>query len=453
MNNGRAGRNLEFGLPIFKMASNYQEKIAKILRTDKKVIENLERDLEKVTGKVGVLKLIAEENEKLLIEKLNVLGLNQDSRSDEIYDALISKIEADDLAIFKYIGAEYDHQTSAQRTVDFVKKLHSPTRGFFLKKEKAKQLLIAEPPKKILAALGYKYVEEMLQKEDLSEVYSALRFLEDSEWQNKIFFKQYETLHPDDFEERFIELRALDPKWAKAAEKFVAKKYHNVSHLKELGVIFVVPIFLGISGETLRLVSLLLHYLNEVQYYSDLFKGFSQEYNSRPKGAGLASSEATFANKVISLLRGDVIEKRLPRPLAEIRRPRFLVIQRYLAKDDENDWRLFEPHINPEALHWQKAENEIVNIGERLYDFKNSLGFWKDLDTVGDFFKTSSGVDILISLNLVDTVMALVKRKELIKYLYHQQEALWNKIFIGYFGLEKLEEMSKKHILRGWFEV
>ena len=81
------------------------------------------------------------------------------------------------------------------------------------------------------------------------------------------------------------------------------------------------------------------------------------------------------------------------------------------------------------------------------------MEFWRDLGSVGGFFKSEIGNDILVSFNLVDTVMALVKRKELIKYLYHHQEAMWNKIFAYYFGMGKLEEMSRKHILKGWFEV
>ncbi len=421
--------------------NHYAERIARFLRIDKRLISQLELDLEKITGKVGVFKSILEENDRLLDNRLGVLGLNRSSTAQEVYDALISKIEADDLAIFKALKIEsLTHHESAQKVVDFVQKLHQPTRGYFLKYEKARQFLIAEPPKNILKALGYKYVEEMLQKEDLLEVYSALRFLEDQEWQNKVFFKQYETLHPEDFEEREIQLRALHPKWAKAAEKFVAKKYHNVSHLKELGVIFVIPVFLGISGETLRLSSLLLHYLNEVQFYADLFGEFM----------GL---EIGFAKNVISLLRGDVVEERLPQVAVEAMRPHFLVVQRYLAKDDDNDWRLFEPHVNPEAFHWEKAEKELQLINERLPGFTNNLSFWQDLGSVGDLFKTDAGVDVLVSFNLVDTVMALVKQKELIKYLYHHQEAMWNKIFASYFGTDRLIAVSRKYILKGWFEI
>ncbi len=415
--------------------NEYRQKIARILRVPQSTLVRLEEALDASTGKAGVLEKLAIQNEELINKKLIELSLKRDSKSHEVFDSLISKVEADDLALLNIIGhSNLRGYEASQKVCQFVRDIHPAPTGFFLKKEKARELLMAEPPKKIMKALGYSKVEDLLEKEDLLEVYSALRFLEDREWQNKIFFKQYESLVPSDFERRPLEIRALNEKWAEAAEKFVAKKYHNVSHLKELGVIFVIPVFLGISGETLRLLSLLLHYVNEIKYYSDIF------YHN------FAPNEKAFAANLISALRGDVIEHRIPEPIAEAQRPNILVIQRYLAKDDENDWRLFEPHINPEALHWQRAENEIVKINP-------SLAFWSGLGWTGNFFKSEAGVDILISFNLVDTVMALVKQKELIKYLYHHQEALWNKIFSEYFSIEELEKLSKDYIVKGWFEV
>lgn len=415
----------------------YSDQIAKFLRVDRSVVSDLEEKLNKATGVSQVFKKIIEENRKLVDKKLSALSLNRSATAHEVYDALISKIEADDLAILNSLGLRgMDFSEMSRRVADFVENLHQPKRGYFLKLDKARELLAKEPPKKVLQSLGYQTAEEMLMKEDLFEVFSALRFLEDADWLNNVFFKQYEKLTPDDFEERQIQILALHPKWAQAAQKFVAKKYHNISHLKELGVIFVIPIFLKISGETLRLLSLLLHYANEVEYYSELFRNLQKDRKS-------------FAANFVSLLRGDVAEKRP----ADGERARFLVIQRYLAKDNENDWRLFYPHINPEAIHWERAEEAIQRIGDKLPGFVNHLDFWAGLGVIGDFFKTDAGNEVLVSFNLVDTIMSLVKQKELVKYLYHQQEALWNKIFSSYFGYETLVEASKKHILRGWFEI
>ena len=151
------------------------------------------------------------------------------------------------------------------------------------------------------------------------------------------------------------------------------------------------------------------------------------------------------------MLRGDIVESRLPPPTQE--KTQWLIVQRYLAKDDENDWRLFEPHINPEALHWERAEKLLVKTGKSLDNFSVDLAFWQNLNWIGDYFMTESGIEVLVSFNLIDTAMSLVKEKELVKYLYHHQEALWNKIFTEYFGEEKMEELIKENIVKGYFEI
>jgi len=102
-----------------------------------------------------------------------------------------------------------------------------------------------------------------------------LRFVEDEEWLNTVFFKQYEGLGADDFEERPVIVKPLSSKWIKATAHFVDKKFHNVSHLKELGVIFIIPVSFGVRGEITRLFGLLSHYFHEVYFYSELFRMLS----------------------------------------------------------------------------------------------------------------------------------------------------------------------------------
>ena len=64
----------------------------------------------------------------------------------------------------------------------------------------------------------------MLDKENFFEVYSSLRFLEDRDWMNQKFLKQYDSLTPDDFEEREVKVMILDKKWTEAAKDFTDKK-------------------------------------------------------------------------------------------------------------------------------------------------------------------------------------------------------------------------------------
>jgi hypothetical protein len=415
------------------------EKIAKILRADKDTIRILEEKLGALTNKKEVMAKIVEENESAIRNRLDFLGLGRKINAKQVYDALLSKIEADDTELFKVLGSPSATSSSDwQRVLEIAQNIAGQSEGFFLKKEKAVEFLINQPPQKILQVLNYKNVEEMLDKEDVFEIFSALRFVEGGDWLNEKFFKQYEGLKPSDFEKRKIKVLALPERWAAIAQNFVRHKYHNISHLKELGVIYTIPLSLEISGETLRNFSLILHYFNEIKFYSDLFEKFANDVDG-------------FAQNLISLLRGDIIDKRLSQISSE--KTQWLIVQRYLAKDDENDWRLFEPHINPEALHWEKAEKILVKVGQSLNNLSADLAFWQNLNWVGDYFQTEAGIDVLVSFNLVDMAMSLVKEKELIKYLYHHQEALWNKIFCEYFGEEKMEELMKENIIKGWFEV
>ncbi len=412
------------------------EKIAKILRTDKDVIKALEEKLSVSTGKKNIMEKIVEENGTAIRNRLETLGLENVKFAKDIYSALIKKIERDNDSLTKALGdPKATVSKDWERVLEVAKESAGRPKGFFLKKEKAIEFLLKEPPQKLINLLGYRDVNELINKEDVFEIFPSLRFVEGGEWLNEVFFKQYEGLKAEDFEEREIMTKALPEKWARLAESFIKKKYHNVSHLKELGVIYVIPIALEISGEVLRNFGLLLHYFNEVSFYSDLFKRFS---------AG-----ADFSKNITSLLRGDVIDKQM----AESEKSLWLVIQRYLAKDDENDWRLFAPHINPEALHWDKAERLLIRAGRNIDHLESDLYFWQDLNWVGDYFKSDAGIDVLVSFNLIDSSMSLVQQKELTKYLYHHQESMWNKIFSEYFGLGKMEEIMKENIIKGWFEI
>ena len=419
------------------MTATAIEKIAKILRADKHTIEALEKKLSQITGKTGVFKKIVNENEQAIDKACLVLGLKRESKAKEVYDSLISKIEADDNLLFEGLKRpSMETLEGCNHILEIAKKVANPKKGFFLKIEKAKEILEQNPPKNILKFFNCSTVKELLEKENILEVFCALRFIEDAAWLKNIFLGKYQELRPTDFEEREIQTLAISPKVAIAAAEFIQKKYHNISHLKELGVIFILPVSLNVSGELIRDFSLLLHYFYEVHFYSDLFKRLSQD-------------ETKFSSGLIPLLRGEGTEE----VSAVGGEDRWLVIQRYLAKDDENDWRLFAPHINPEALHWERAEKSLVKAGAMLDSFSGELSFWDNLNWVGDYFKSETGVDILVSFNIVDTAMSLVKEKELIKYLYHHQEALWNKVFVEYFGEEKLEEALKENIIKGYFEI
>ena len=399
---------------------------------------DLEQKLDAITGKSGVMEKIIMENEVLVNRTLEELGLVESERTAEkVYETLANRLKHMDLDLFDLLERP-DLAKMAMvcgKLCETAAMLNQPKQGYFIKKTKAIEMLAQFPPQNLLNHFGFATVEELVEKKGFASVFSALRFAQDQKWMHEFFDKAYDGLTADDFEERDIELKVLETEWLDVAEKFLEKKYHNLSHLKEFGVIFVIPLSIDTPGETMRIFTLMLHYLNEVPFYSKLFRKYAQDVD--------------FSTKLKSLLRGDVLEGLLP--TTEGGRTNITIVQRYLAKDDANDFRLAEPHINPEAEHWYKAEGDLGKLakGEKA---GHAVGYWQGLDFVGDFFLKTDGSEELVSFDLIDLVMSLVKKSE-IKYLYHQQEALWNKIFIEYFDRDKIDQLVEENIIKGYIEL
>lgn len=410
------------------------EELARLLNADQDTVRGALEKLQKITDTHGVPDDIWKGNLELIQDRLEKLGVKRRG-ADVISRALMEKLREDERMILEYLSSPTcDSEEGCKSLIDGAREVANVGKGYFLKRDKAAEFLIHEPPKAILSHFKFRSVDELLKHYELFEVYSALRFMEDREWLNKVFFKQLERVTPDDFEERDIEVHVLKKEWLLAAESFLQKKFHNVSHLKELGIIFIIPLSSYTTGSTLRLLTLVLHYLHEVRFYSDLFYGYAKE------------GEVNFARRLVSALRGDVLDRRFT---SEEEGWKWMIVQRYLAKEDPNDWRLAEPHVNPEAIHWAKAETDIVKLGKLVEGV--DLGFWKDLDHVGAFFPDASGAEVRVPFNLVDVVMDVVSNNA--RYLYHQHEALWNALFIGCVGEKQMEELIKKNFDAGYINV
>jgi hypothetical protein len=313
--------------------------------------------------------------------------------------------------------------------------LHPHRSGFFLRRKVAEDMLRRTPPQNILRELGYSTVDEMLAREDLFEIFAALRFLEDREWMNTKFVHEYNNLKVTDFEVRPIEVRVLQAdKWQKVTEAFIKKKKHPMSHLKELGLIFVIPSPEMKEILTIYLFGMVSHYLDEVGLYSNYFRYHSKSDN--------------FGTKVVSAIRGDVPDVSLSKGDPY----KWLIVQRYLFKENKDDPRLFAPHINPEALYHRGASRALLHYTELIpaLDFD----IWQHTNYVAVWFPTKDGEQVLVNFNLMDNIMTVMSNlafKE--RYSYHFQESLWNKIFINFFGVEKMEETIIKNLLAGAFDI
>jgi len=373
------------------------------------------RQLEEISGRTGADTKLIGDITAMAHQNLRQLGLNPAaSTGEEVYNALLGRVEDDIKRLTKIIGAtESDDvrhlvpfMVAAANSVKFNRKV------FVIKREKAKELLRTMPPKQLMEKLGYGTVDQMIAGEDFDEIYTALRFSEGPDWLTQ-YNELFKTVTPHDYEERDLRIVVMDhDKYVDLASHFVQKKLHNVTHTKEMGIIVVVPMHAKtMRGLVLKTLPLLFHYMNEVKLYSTFFK--------------LKSAQPHFGETVVNTLIADpgsgtqLVGKNI----------HWRVIQRYLGKhkEDSVDKIAFEPHVQPEDLHWRRAE-------ELLYQLDPELEFWKDRDYVAlnyDGFP--------VAFNLFDVSFAYSNKESYEgRYAYHFRESLWNEIFVRYLGFKNL---------------
>ena len=410
------------------------EFFANQLNTDSAILTKYIDALSYITGKKKVIEHLYEENHEKITKILSYLKL-KNPNAEDLYEAIEKHIGILDKQVFELLGKPVCTSNEGLASlIGTVLGLHQGRNGFFLKREVAKRLLTENPPKNIMRELGSSSVEEMLEKEDLFEVYAALRFMEDRDWLNATYLAAYRDLTPEDFETRPIEIRVLDAsKWRSVTEDFTHKKRHPMSHLKELGLIFLIPSKELSHVLTIYLFGMTSHYVNEVTLYSNYFKYYSQSED--------------FGEKVVSAIRGFVPDI----SVAHGDPNRWLVIQRYLFKENPADPRIGTPHVSSEAFCFRGMSHSLLQLAKLTpnLDFEP----WKHTNYLGAWFPGKND-SYLITFNFMDNVLSVMSKLDHQDwYLYHFREALWNKIFIEYFGVEKLEEMIIQHLLDGWFDI
>jgi len=379
------------------------------------------KQLEEASGRPGAdVRLIAEIVGSVGI-KSRELGLDpKDTTGEELYHALLNKIEKDDEHLVKQIGGT-DPEDAAGLMPLMKKaweKVDTPKSAWVLKHSVAKAMLKKLPPQNIMSHLGYKSVDSMLKRENLNEIYGALRFAETPDWLNK-FNRLYKSLQPSDFETRQIEIVLMPAdRWGDITAAFIHKKKHNITHLKEMGVILMLPVNTKLRGIAIFVLPLLFHYLNEIRLYSAFFK--------------LQQVKPDFGKIVVDTLIAD------PGKAAVMAgsHVHWRVIQRYFGKlENEYHPEIFEPHVQPEDLHWRKAEELLMKVDPELL-------FWRDLDYVGVMHGKRP-----LTLNLLDIAASYVNRLPYEdRAIYHFREALWNEIFVRYMGEANLANQVLKQL-------
>lgn len=389
--------------------------LGRLLQAKEPLFDHALHQLELSSGQKGIDAKLAAEIAEKVADRVHRLGLHTSVSGPDLYTALLERAKADDLHLAITIGGSdpADLREMIPLIVKAAEHAPLPKDGWFLKESKAREMLRETPPEAVMERLGYHLVSHLLEQENVYELFLALRFAESPEWLNA-FDAHYRSLTPDDFENRTIRVVQFGrAKWGDIAVNFIAKKRHNITHSKEMGAIAVMPMMEDrMEGVTLKVLPLLCHYYNEIRLYSSFFK--------------LMRTKKDFGHIVADTLIADPAHVKL----VDHGHIHWRVIQRYFGKlTNENHPEIFEPHVQPEDLHWRRAE-------EILYEIDPELKFWSGLDYVA-VYKSSEAV----TFNLMDISLGYSNQISFEdRYLYHFREALWNEVFARYLGEKVLED-------------
>jgi len=393
-----------------------QVTLSALLNAEEPLFSIALKQLEQASGQPGAdAKLLADIIEKSH-DRMRQLGLDpQDTSGEELYAALLAKAKEHDEQLAKKLMVEqFDNVDEINtRVLQIPEEMSENLDCWVLKKSVAKKFLSSMPPEGMMNILKYTSVDSMLKSENISELFGAIRFSENGDWLNK-FNEQYKSLRPSDFETRKIEMIKMSvDKWGDIAAKFVEKKRHFHTHSKEMGVIVIVPTTLqSMAGVATKSLLMTFHYINEIKLYSSFFK--------------LKQVQPEFGKIIVETLVADPGDH----AVMAGQNVHWRVIQRYFGKlKDEYHPEVFQPHVQPEDLHWRKAE-------DMMFRFDSQFEFWKDMDYVSLMHDERSS-----TFNLMDVSFGYSNKVPYAqRYIYHFRESLWNEIFIRYLGEAQLEK-------------
>lgn len=380
------------------------------------------QQLEHASGHPSVDVRLSSELATIARRKNQQLGLDaQDTTGQELYQSLLLRVEKSDTVLQQAFGglAGTDAGAAGFRALAVLKKLPISKTCWALKPAAAKKLLKSQPPKNVMKHLGYRSIDSMLKRENITEVYSALQFMESTQWQRR-FVTRYKTLRGSDFETRPIDVSLLDlKKWDAPAVEYVKTHRTNLICDRIMGVIAILPVSeTPVKGLTITMVALLANCLQQIR----LCSVYCKLQQVRPDFGLLVSQAAVGNTGSVAELAG-----------CSLSWPAFLY---HFSNGDggtEND--LLELHLQPEDLEWQPVTGLLSSISPELE-------FWEDTDFLG--FASSDGQ---VSYNLLDACISYCNNRAYPNRLVGaMRETLWYELLNRYLARPSLQSQTLKQL-------
>lgn len=389
--------------------------LAELTQTDTRMMSETIRRLEHKSGLPAVdIRLTAHIHAQIHL-KIRALGLDpHDTTPKELYAALQNLAAVHDGFLKKKFHlSQWAAPENFAEDVQFIfERLRFNRRSWLLKPSVIRRILRQHSPKTLIKSLGYRTAESMVKRESPEVILFLALQMESNTWLQQLE-KHLKTVSSADFEERLIEVRALDdPRYAEVAHQLAVKYHTFVFSTPLVGSIFVFQPSVAIMPGTLLLAVLMT--LREV---TELQAAHSQLRHYQMDGS--------FGQKLM-----DTLHQRNQKTASVAGHPFDwrLIHRHYGSGSVESHPLIFQPHLQPEDMAYRRAE-------EILYRVEPALHFWHGIEFVG--LPTQAGI---ISFNLLDVLMNLVNGVSLERRRdSHLGPALWDELLLRYMHQPAIE--------------
>lgn len=371
------------------------------------------RQLESATGKPSTDIRLTSEIAQRAQQKLRALHLDpHDTTAEELYQTLLGRFQSDEKLARDILGLP-DAASSIEvhsASIKFVQSQIGKRPVFAIKNSVAKKLLKKVPPKKAMKQLGYRSLDSMLKHESAAHLYVAAFLCESLAWRKK-FLEQYTTLQPSDFELKSVDLSMPQSKRWETVADLVAKQQYPILVFKELGSVVALP---QSSRPVTVLTDILLiaSALNDIQSATSFLK--------------LQQMKPDFGNFVRTIAEDEPLTKA---KLMDRVVPWRVVHQYYARFAKAYNPLIFEPHIQPDDLHWLHPESVLQEIHP-------ALNFWHDTRYTAHVH----GAD-KVSLNLFDAARnAMANSSFAERTTQALKQSLWQELMIRYLDQANVEQ-------------
>lgn len=362
--------------------------------------------LEKATGHSGIDVRLTADVISRAHAALRALGLDpQDTTGPELYHGLVGLAARHDHFLASRLGIQ--NPSSVSESIHHIREIlvrtALPGDIWAIKFSVMKRLLKAQPPRVAQKALGYRSLDSMLKREPVTLVLAAAYMTESEKWQ-RAFSGSYAKLQPVDFESRQLEIYApTSTRWNKLAEAYIRRTRHNLTHLRELGAVVILPLPVeSLRGVTLTLLPQVIHNINEIKIFSSYFK--------------LMQVRSDFGVLVRDAVRSE-----------NLHHVQVLGLSLH--------WNMLFHHFNntgvvPEAFepHLTKEDFDLKKPSTFLYKLEPALHFWHDIEYVGKLTKEGP-----VSLSLGDVSASLMNNLPYAhRTVHHMREKLNHEIHQRY---------------------